>query len=145
MYHSNTTYSGITTNGKQTFGQSSTPQDAGDYILNKKAKLMMCNSRVCLPKTPTITQSNYLLFKKANYIKYGRGSNKNELVSGLTTTIDLLDVQVIQNTSGDSPTTISTSVIPYLTYVIDPYGDLFGNSICGINNFQNYVINNKTY
>ena len=143
MYHSNTTYSGITTNGKQAFGQSSITQYAGDYILNKKAKLMMCNSRMCLPKTPTVTQSNYLLFKKANYIKYGRGSNKNNLVSGLTTTIDLLNVPVIQNTSGESPTTISTSVIPYLTYAIDPFGNLFGNSICGINNFQNYVIQNK--
>lgn len=148
MYHSNTTYSGTTTHGKQAFGQSSTSHDAGDYISNKKANLISCNSKTCLPKTPTMNQSNYLLLTKANYIKYAnvtnpRGSTKNNLVSGLTTTIDLLDVPVIQNISGESPTTISTSVIPYLTYVIDPSGVMFGDSTCGLSNINDFRIINS--
>jgi hypothetical protein len=147
MYHSNTTYSGTTTNGNQSFGQSKT-QYAGDYILNKKAKLISCNSKTCLPKTPTINQSNYILLTKSNYLKYAnvtnpRGLNKNNLVSGLTTTIDLLAVPVIQNTLGVSPTTISTSVIPYLTYVIDPSGVMFGASICGLSDINNFRILNS--
>ena len=28
---------------------------------------------------------------------------------------------------------------PYLTYDVDPSGNLFGNTICGINNFVNYM------
>lgn len=148
MYHSKTTYSGTTTNGKQSFGQSSTTQSASDYILNKKANLISCNSKTCLPKTPTMNQSNYLLLTKANYLKYANvtnpvGSNKNNLVSGLTTTIDLLDVPVIQNNLGVSPTTISTSAIPYLTYVIDPSGVMFGDSICGLSNINDFRIINS--
>jgi hypothetical protein len=145
MYNSKTTYSGTTTNGRQTFGQSSPNQTAGDYILNKKTKSTFCNSRTCLPKTPTINQSNYLLLKKANYIKYSdaQGSSKNDLASGLTTTIDLLNVPVIQNNAGTSPATISTSSVSYLTYAIDPSGVMFGNTICGLNDINNFRIINS--
>jgi hypothetical protein len=148
MYNTKTTYSGTTTNGAQAFGQSSTNQTAGDYISNKKSNLTLCNSKICLPRTPTINQSNYLLLKKANYIRYSnatnpQGSSKNNLASGLTTTIDLLNVPVIQNTLGESPTTISTSAIPYLTYVIDPSGVMFGDSICGLNDINNFRIINS--
>ena len=148
MYNTKTIYSGSTTNGSQAFGQSSTTQNAGDYISNKKSNLTLCNTKTCLPKTPTINQSNYLLLKKVNYIKYSGatnplGSSKNCLASGLTTTIDLLDVSVIQNNTGVSPTTISTSSIPYLTYAIDPSGVMFGNSICGLNNINDFRIINS--
>jgi hypothetical protein len=33
---------------------------------------------------------------------------------------------------------------PYLKYHIDPSGNLFGNSVCGINNFENYIVPNLT-
>lgn len=145
MYHTNTTYSGTTTNGSQTFGQLSASRNASDYISNKKAKATYCNSKICLPKTPTSNQSNYLLSKKSNYIRYSteKGENKNNLASGLNTTIDLLNVRVIQNNAGESPTTISTSSIPYLTYVIDPSGVMFGNTICGLNDINDFRIINS--
>jgi hypothetical protein len=145
MYHTKTTYSGTTTNGSQTFGQLSASRNASDYILNKKAKSILCNSKICLPKTPTTKQSDYLLSKKSNYIKYStkKGENKNNLASGLNTTIDLLNVRVIQNNTGESPTTISTSSIPYLTYVIDPSGVMFGNTICGLNDINDFRVLNS--
>ena len=148
MYNSKTTYSGTTTNGRQTFGQSSPNQTAGDYILNKKAKSTFCNSKICLPRTPTSNQADYLLLKNKNYARYSnvtnpQGTSKNDLVSGLTTTINLLNVPVIQNTTGVSPTTISTSSIPYLTYVIDPSGVMFGNNICGLNDINDFRIINS--
>lgn len=145
MYHTKTTYSGTTTTGKQTFGQFSSSQTAGDYISTKKAKSTYCNSKICFPKTPTSNQSDYLLLKNANYIRYSttQGENKNNLVSGLTTTIDLLHVPVIQNTAGVSPATISTSSIAYLTYAIDPSGVMFGNTICGLNDINNFRIINS--
>jgi hypothetical protein len=148
MYNTKTTYSGTTVTGKQSFGQSSSNQTAGDYISNKKAQATFCSLKICLPKTPTVNQSNYLLLKKANYIRYSdatnpQGTSKNDLASGLTTTIDLLDVPVIQNNAGVSPTTISTSSIPYLTYMIDPSGVMFGNTICGLNDINNFRIINS--
>ena len=148
MYHTKTTYSGTTTTGKQTFGQASLYQTAGDYISNKKAQATFCNSKICLPKTPTSNQSDYLLLKQSNYVRYStttnpQGHNKNNLVSGLKTTIDLLDVSVIKNNAGESPTTISTSSIPYLTYAIDPSGVMFGNTICGLNDINNLRVLNS--
>ena len=148
MYHTKTTYSGTTTNGRQTFGQLSATRNASDYISNKTANTKYCNSKICLPKTPTINQSNYLLLKKSNYTRYStttnpQGENKNNLASGLNTTIDLLNVRVIQNNAGESPTTISTSSIPYLTYVIDPSGVMFGNTICGLNDINDFRVLNS--
>ena len=148
MYHTKTTYSGTTTNGSQTFGVLSSTRNASDYISNKTANTIYCNPKICLPKTPTINQSNYLLLKKSNNIRYStttnpQDTNKNNLASGLNTTIDLLNVPVIQNNAGESPTTISTLSIPYLTYAIDPSGVMFGNTVCGLNNINDFRVLNS--
>lgn len=148
MYHTKTTYSGTTVNGSKAFGHLSSMRFASDYISNKKATLLSCRSKTCLPKTQSINQSTYLLSKKTNYIRYSnvtnpQGKNKNQLASGLTTQIDLLNVRVIQNNSDESPTTISSSSTPYLSYVIDPSGVIFGKSICGLNDINDFRIINS--
>jgi hypothetical protein len=77
---------------------------------------------------------------KQNTIK----SQKNNIVSGLYTELDLTDVNVIsKSTTNVSPTSITVSSIPYLDYSIDPSGKLFGNSTCGLNNFINYRVGNN--
>jgi hypothetical protein len=145
----NTSYSGKTGTGKQTFGQFAQLQSASDYISSKKTKNIYCSQNPCLPKTVTVrNQGDYLLSKKANYLQYFNGldnirASKTNLTNGLITKLDLKDVSVIKNTkTGQSPTTISSSSIPYLDYTIDPSGSLFGNTICGLNNFENYVVYN---
>lgn len=148
MYHTKTTYSGTTVNGSKAFGHLSSTRFASDYISKKKATLISCHSNTCLPKTQSINQSTYLLSKKTNYTKYSnvtnpQGKNKNQLASGLATTIDLLNVSVIQNNAGESPTTLSNSATPYLSYVIDPSGVMFGNSICGLNDINDFRIINS--
>lgn len=148
MYHTKTTYSGTTVNGSKAFGHLSSTRFASDYISNKKATLISCHSKTCLPKTSSINQSTYLSSKKTNYIRYSnvtnpQGKNKNQLASGLTTKIDLLNVPVIQNNDDESPTTISNSTIPYLSYVIDPSGVMFGNIICGLNDINDFRIINS--
>ena len=56
------------------------------------------------------------------------------------------NVPVIQqNETCDVPTCLSLCSIPYLDYTIDPCGKLFGNTICGINNYQNYLQPNPHY
>jgi len=147
MVNYNTTYSGVTTIGKQAFGSFSSSQTAGDYIKNKSSKASFCSNRICLPRTSIKHQGNYLLLKKANYIKYYQNidnirSIKNDLNSGLITTIKLTDVSVIENTNDESPTTISVSSIPYIDYTIDPSGSLFGNTVCGLNNIMDYRVYN---
>ena len=57
----------------------------------------------------------------------------------LVTKLDLTDVPVIIDISGNYPAQLDVTTIPYLDYTIDPSGNLFGNTICGTNNFQNYL------
>ena len=64
----------------------------------------------------------------------------------MITKLDLKDVPVIEDFSGNVvPSTINTVVNPYLRYNIDPSGNLFGNTVCGINNFVNYMVYNPKY
>ena len=48
-------------------------------------------------------------------------------------------VPVIADLSGNSPIAFTPTFTPYLVYNIDPSGNLFGNSICGINNYVRYM------
>jgi hypothetical protein len=126
--------------GYKTFGVFAEPLNAGEYIYNKKAKATYCASKNC---TTGISESNLLLLKRSNKLTYfpcKNEINKANLNINLITELNLEGVPVIADFSGNIvPTTISTSVTPYLTYNIDPSGNLFGNTICGINNYVNYM------
>jgi hypothetical protein len=62
----------------------------------------------------------------------------------LITKLDLKDVTVVEDFSGNVvPSTINVTSIPYLSYNIDPSGNLFGNSQCGINNYVKYMVYNS--
>jgi hypothetical protein len=133
-------YTGITyTTGKEAFGQFRRVQNASDYISSKKAKNIYCRQNSCFPKTTTLSKGDYLL--KYFYEVDSLRSIKTDLANGLITKLDLKGVSVIKNTqTGKSPTTISKDSVPYLNYTIDPSGSLFGNTTCGLNNFENYLI-----
>jgi hypothetical protein len=134
--------------GKNTFGVFKESQTAGDYINNKKAKTTFCSGNICIPSKKVDTQSNLLLLRRANYLKYYACSdfNTSNLNVNLLTTLDLSDIPVIQtNTSPyESPATITLLSIPFLNYIIDPSGNLFGNNTCGLLNFENYLRPNST-
>lgn len=136
---------------RPTFGVNVGVQNAGDYILQKKAKRSYCNVSLCKPINNVKSQSDLLTLNKSNYLFnkcISRSFNKTNLNVNLFTKLDLKDVKVIADTStGQSPVFINlvTKNPPYITYTIDPCGTLFGNTICGVNNFQNYVVYNKPY
>lgn len=136
---------------KPAFGVNNAVQNAGDYILQKKIKRSFCNISLCKPLNNVKTQSDLLSLNKANYFNnncVSQNFNKSNLNINLFTKIDLEDVKVIANSStGKSPTPIDivTQYPPYITYTVDPCGTLFGNTICGVNNFQNFVVYNKPY
>ena len=130
---------------KPTFAQFNEPIDASQYIINKKAKHSFCSVNICEPKQNLYSQSNYLLLKNANCLNYPQNSiDKTQLYINLITKLDLGDnVIPISDLSGNiSPVTIRTDVVPFLTYNVDPSGNLFGNSPCGITNFENYIVYN---
>ena len=132
------------------FGVFSEPQDAGNYIYNKKTKTTYCNANICTPSLKVGSESNYLLFKRANKLAVYpclNSINKADLNINLITKLDLSgNIPVIQDFSGNAiPSTITTSAVPYLRYNIDPSGNLFGNTICGINNWEKYMVYDTSY
>ena len=136
--------------GKNTFGLLKEPQDAGQYILNKTATTSFCSPNVCVPSRTLASQSSRLILRKANKIYFRRCQdpyNTANLNINLVTVLDLSGVPVIQEsrTPYSVPTTLNVSVAPYLNYTIDPSGNLFGNTVCGTDNFQNYLKFNPPY
>jgi len=131
------------------FGVFSEPQNAGDYIRNKKTVSTYCNANICTPSLTVGSESNYLLFKRANKLRvypYLNYINKANLNINLITKLDLSGVPVIQDFSNnDVPTIISREAIPFLDYNIDPSGNLFGNTICGIDNWEKYMVYDASY
>ena len=50
-----------------------------------------------------------------------------------------------QNDPYAIPAKLDVTVKPYIYYTIDPSGNLFGNTICGTDNFQQYLLFNPPY
>lgn len=133
--------------GKNTFGVFKEPQTSGDYILNKKSKTIFCKANDCVPSKSVGSEGNLNLRARAirlNYYNCQNTFNKKNLNVNLITKLDLSDVPVIQdNDTGDCPTPLDKANpdAPY-QYTIDPSGNLFGNTTCGINNWVNYMVYN---
>ncbi len=123
----------------KTFGQFKEPKDASEYLHNKKARATYCVANKCAPSIKVYSESDRLLFNKSNQLSLypcANGFNTANLNINLITRLNLRGVPVIQDaSSGAVPSTITLDSVPFLDYVIDPSGILFGNSVCGINNF----------
>jgi len=136
--------------GRSAFGVNIPAQNAGDYILQKKSKTSYCNISLCKQQNNIKSQSDLLNLRKSNYL-YNKcvssNFNKYNLNINLFTKLDLKNVPVISNAqTGISPTTLDfPAVTPYLFYNIDKCGILFGNTTCGVNNYENFMIYNPPY
>ena len=117
---------------------------AGDYIINKKSKNILCNIDLKnqYKNMKFGSQNDFINAYKQNILDICQGSsfNKSNLNINLITKLNLENICVIKNNNTNKcPTTINLCSIPYLTYTIDPNGLLFGNSYCGANNYLNYL------
>jgi len=131
---------------KSSFAQVKEPVEASSYIQTKKTKYTFCQPNICHPNKNIYSQSNLLLLRKANVLTFYPcvDFDKTQLFTNLYTKLDLSDLSgntpIISDLSGNTfPVIIDNSVTPFLKYNIDPSGVLFGNTLCGINNFLNYV------
>lgn len=134
--------------GKNTFRQFVEPDSAGNYIIQKKIKAAYCLPN-CDNSFKALSQSNLLMLKTSyNNDIYScfNSINKKDLYINLITKLDLScdsDVIPIVDTSGNLvPAIINSNGTTYTRYDIDPYGKLFGNTTCGLNNFVNYLVYN---
>jgi hypothetical protein len=140
--------------GKSAFCKVKEPIDGGEYILNKKAKNTYCSPNICHPNKNVNSESNLLMLKKANTLKFNSfisNFNKSNLYINLYTKLNLKRVCTITNLSNNNCPIAITQNVPAITlepfsnYVIDPSGNLFGNTPCGINNFVNYMVYNNNF
>jgi len=152
-------------NGKRTFGGFKESISSSDYINKKKIQQMFCNANL---KTKVVSQGDLQLLRLAKYSKYyccPDPIDTTNLNINLITRLDLSGVSVVvNNETHQSPTPIetgSTSIVEtlialiaeqfdptlsltqtvpsYLQYTIDPNGELFGNTVCGLNNYTRFM------
>jgi len=119
-------YKNLIYNASPTFQSNKEPQDAGDYILNKANTVTFCNSTCPTSRLIGSTYQNFYNFRTFTLLKKQAPLptfNKTDLNINLFTKMDLEGVTVI-NDKG----------------IIDPSGVLFGNTECGINNFENFLV-----
>ena len=134
---------------KSAFAQFKESSYASDYTSIKKIKSSFCKPNYCHPNKNLYSQSNIMFIKKANNILLNPcdNINKTQLYINLITKMDLSEnIPIIENLNTKTyPVFIDEYVSrPYLKYNIDPSGNLFGNTVCGINNFENYIVSNLT-
>jgi hypothetical protein len=133
---------------KPAFGEINEPLDAGNYIQNKKIKYSFCPPNICRPNNNVYSQSNLMTLKRANNLFFHpikNAFNPNQLYSNLYSELDLSgNVAVISDLSGNYPVPVTSGPpVPgnlNYYYYIDPSGNLFGNTVCGFNNFRQYIV-----
>jgi hypothetical protein len=146
MVYSNRLYS-----AKATFQSNKEPDDAGFYTTNKTASTIFCNtpSKCYRNKAPYLYNFEQLYaLKKAVNLRQNKckpSFNSNDLNINLFTKLDLQNVCVVNSSSTKQCTSsINPSVLFFLNYTVDPSGVLFGNSECGISNYENYWVPNPS-
>ena len=122
MRSSTTIYSGRTTLGKETFGQLHEVTSSEEHVYIKRVQSTYCNPSRCI-RVANYRDLNALrasfrakYFTNQDTIK----NQKNSLVSGLYTTLDLNNVDVIASNTNPavSPTPIDVVSVPYLNYKV---------------------------
>lgn len=106
------------------FGQLKEPLIASDYLQRKKQSLY----GFCGPQCdPAELDSKFWSFNRYN------------LQSTLVLQQNLAGVQVLANAAdGKSPVFLDPKKVPFMDYVIDPNGSLFGQTTCGPLNYTTY-------
>lgn len=128
--------------GKSAFGELKKSMQSSDYIANQKRKNTFCGIKSECASIHIASQGDYLSLKKRNHSILNPYDyiNNTELYTNLITKLDVTGVDVISSNDGISPVKINSNEEGYLTYIIDPNGSLFGTSVCGITNFENYRV-----
>ena len=120
-------------------------QSASDYIRNKSEKQMYQKMNKCNFISNGLTQSQFIslnnISAKCNSRYYSY--NKANLSMNLVNKLNLANMCVIKTKDNECPASIYLDAVPYTYYIIDPSGYLFGNTVCGIDGYTNYLQCNR--
>lgn len=109
---------------KAAFGTLKKNMYQSDYLNKKKGVAMACKKHCSNNNRDTIFLTN-----------------KYNLIIGQYTEMNLKDVITVDNITSTPVVINPYDTIPfYYTNTIDPYGQLFGNSQCGISNYVHYIV-----
>ena len=112
--------------GKPAFQSNKQTLDAGDYIGMKGSTTTFCNPYCPTGKLIGTNYNQLYALRTSTLIKRDickPSFNTSDLNINLFTKLNLKDVTVIDNYG-----------------IIDPSGVLFGNTECGMNNFENFIV-----
>ena len=136
---------------KPTFKSFQNKMYASDYITNRRLKAQFCNidTKSCSKQSRIFNFNKYGFNNSGDLIDYNRlylYNNKNfklynrsDLSVNLYTQLNLKDVNVVQqNYPVKTPTSINPTINFNENYTIDASGVLFGNTLCGINNYVHF-------
>ena len=138
MVYSNSLYP-----AKPAFKTNKESINAGDYIKNKTASTKSCNLRC--PEKLIATNYDKLyasrVFTRIQQKKCNPSFNNTDLNINLFTKMNLTNVCVLNELSNQQcVSSINPNSTFFLNYEIDPNGALFGNTECGMNNFENWLV-----
>jgi aminopeptidase C len=120
---------------KPTFGTFQNQLDSSDYLTLKKQRYLKYNKD---PKY--INTYDYYYLNKDKTISLLKQINTNNLNYNLISKENLNNVITLIDNNGQINPYINPDGKPfYKYYKIDPLGQLFGLSQCGVNNYVNYM------
>jgi hypothetical protein len=138
------------------FNKANSPLNASDYIQYKKTVYSFCSPNLCKPNKNVGPSSNLQLLKVANNAAFypcKDSFDNTQLYSNLYTELNLRNTIPsyigVTGTFPDyingCPPTLNNAgeSIPSYKVIIDPSGNLFGNTICNTQGWQNYVVYNS--
>jgi hypothetical protein len=125
---------------KNTFDIPNNAGSSGDYIKNKKSKLMYCNRSGYCNNKGVSSYAEKTLIDNGRMMEEPLDTVTNDLHSNLFTQLNYDNVVTLSDLSGN-PTTIDLNVSHlYWAYKIDPNGAMFGKTICAENNMIHYRV-----
>jgi len=130
---------------KQAFGQFLEPLEASSHTYNKKIETIYCvkdcNLKTTDLKNNRVNSQGQLIWFNHSKQFLKKSINNANLNINLITELDLKNVPVVTDLSGNVPIVIDASETnPYLVYNEDPSGNLFGNSECDTTPFVDYMV-----
>ena len=130
---------------KPAFQSNKESNEAGFYIGNKTTSTMYCNTN-CSNKAATNNYQQLYALRNARFIKKRicrPGFGNKDLNINLFTKLDLQNVCAVNSmTTGTCASSINPSSVFFLNYAVDPNGALFGNTECGLNDYEHFLVPN---
>ena len=135
----------MSSSAKQAFGQFLEPLEASSHTYNKKTKTIYCvkdcNLKTTDLKNNRVNSQGQLIWFNHSKQFLKKSINNANLNINLITELDLKNVPVVTDLSGNVPIVIDASeTTPYLVYNEDPSGNLFGNGECDTTPFVDYMV-----